>query len=156
MRKHETYNENRELLRRSLININNDKDKINFHHKDMLVSISTQKSNYSNKKFERDLSIINRIINTKLIHRKFQKRPDRIVFYAFFERSKLKNILHSHMLLRVPRFIANQFNVLFHFIRHQILPKFQFSMKITNRPNIAIDYMSKQYDDDINDNYRVF
>ena len=155
MRKHETYNQDREELRRSLTQVINSKDAINHHLKSKLVNISTQKTNYSQKKFVKDLSIINAMLNKKFVHRKCHKRDDRVMFYAFLEKSKDKELLHTHFIMRVPKYLLRKLRDVFMFIKKKILPKFRFTMKVKERPHIAIDYCSKQFNQN-NDNYFVF
>ena len=97
----------RERLRNAFRLIQDDDE--NIHLKDYLISISTQKTNYSRKDFVRRLSIINAMLNKKFLTRKYKKRTDRIVFYSFLEKSLNKSLLHTHMIMRIPKFLYRKF-----------------------------------------------
>ncbi len=143
----------RERLRNAFRLIQDDDE--NMHLKDYLISISTQKTNYSRKDFVRRLSIINAMLNKKYLTRKYKKRTDRIVFYSFLEKSLNKSLLHTHMIMRVPKFLLSKLREVFIYLRNILVRKFYYSLRITRRPEIATKYMSKHFRDN-NDNFFVF
>ena len=143
----------RERLRNAFRLIQDDDE--NMHLKDYLISISTQKTNYSRKDFVRRLSIINAMLNKKFLTRKYKKRTDRIVFYSFLEKSLNKSLLHTHMIMRVPKFLLSKLREVFIYLRNILVRKFYYSLRITRRPEIATKYMSKHFRDN-NDNFFVF
>ena len=126
----------------------------NCHLKDYLISISTQKTNYSRKDFVRRLSIINAMLNKKFLTRKYKKRTDRIVFYSFLEKSLNKSLLHTHMIMRIPKFLYRKFTDVFVHLS-VVVKKFFYTLRITDRPEIATKYMTKHYREN-NDNFCVF
>jgi len=139
-----------ELLRRSLNQIDNSKDEVNYHHKDILVTFSTNKTNCSAEVFDKQISIINAMLNKRFVSRKYYKREDRIMMYSYLEISPQKELLHSHMMIRTPRFLLyphQKMNEIFQFVRKKILPKFRFSLTLRKRPNVAIDYMTKDFNE---------
>ena len=146
-------NAERERLRSAFRLIEDNDD--NCHLKDLLVSISTQKTNYSRKDFVRRLSIINAMLNKKYLTRKYKKRTDRIVFYSFLEKSLNKSLLHTHMIMRVPKFLLSKLREVFIYLRNILVRKFFYSLRVTRRPEIATKYMTKYYREN-NDNFLVF
>ena len=136
----------------------------NCHLKDYLISISTQKTQYQNlnaivpndrrKDFVRRLSIINAMLNKKFLTRKYKKRTDRIVFYSFLEKSLNKSLLHTHMIMRIPKFLYRKFTDVFVHLS-VVVKKFFYTLRITDRPEIATKYMTKHYREN-NDNFCVF
>ena len=81
----------------------------NIHLKDRLISVSTQKTNYSKKKLLKILSVLNAMLNRRFLTRNYMTRTDRVIFYSFLEKSPSKKLLHSHMILRVPKFIMTNY-----------------------------------------------
>ena len=65
----------------------------NIHLKDRLISVSTQKTNYSKKSFVKKLSVMNAMLNRRFLTRNYKTRPDRIMFYSFLEKSPEKEAL---------------------------------------------------------------
>ena len=153
----------RERLRNAFRLIEDDDE--NCHLKDYLISISTQKTQYQNlnaivpndrrKDSVKRLSIINAMLNKKYLTRKYKKRTDRIVFYSFLEKSLNKSLLHTHMIMRVPKFLLSKLKEFFIYLRNILVRKFYYSLRITRRPEIATKYMSKHFRDN-NDNFFVF
>ena len=142
----------RERLRNAFRLIQDDDE--NMHLKDYIISISTQKTNYSRKDFVRRLSIINAMLNKKFLTRKYKKRTDRIVFYSFLEKSLNKSLLHTHMIMRIPKFLYRKFTDVFVHLS-VVVKKFFYTLRITDRPEIATKYMTKHYREN-NDNFCVF
>ena len=62
----------------------------NIHLKDRLISVSTQKTNYSKKSFVKKLSVMNAMLIRRFLTRNYKTRPDRIMFYSFLEKSPEK------------------------------------------------------------------
>ncbi len=152
--------EERERLRTSFKLVKDKETDLNIHLKDRLISVSTQMTNHSKKKLVRKMSIINAILNKRFVHRKFHKRPDRIMFYSFFEKSKDKKLLHSHNILRVPKFIMRNYEKLrefFRYFKHIVVNKFFMTYKNYKRDkrDIATRYSSKEFSNE-NDNFFVF
>lgn len=153
----------RERLRNAFRLMQDDDE--NCHLKDYLISISTQKTHYqklnalipnqTRQDFVRRLSIINAMLNKKYLTRKYKKRTDRIVFYSFLEKSLNKSLLHTHMIMRVPKFLLSKLREVFIYLRNILVRKFFYSIRITDRPEIATKYMTKHYREN-NDNFFVF
>ena len=55
----------------------------NIHLKDRLISVSTQKTNYSKKKLLKILSVLNAMLNRRFLTRNYMTRTDRVIFYSF-------------------------------------------------------------------------
>ena len=129
----------------------------NIHLKDRLISVSTQKTNYSKKKLLKILSVLNAMLNRRYLTRNYMTRTDRVIFYSFLEKSPSKNLLHSHMILRVPKFIMTNYEKLREFFRYFKKKVLNFNMTYTNykRRDIATRYSSKEFNSK-NDNYFVF
>ena len=130
----------------------------NIHLKDRLISVSTQKTNYSKKSFVKKLSVMNAMLNRRFLTRNYKTRPDRIMFYSFLEKSPEKKLLHTHMILRVPKFIMRNYEKLkefFRYFRNIVINKFFMTYTNYKRPEIATNYMTKHYREN-NDNFFVF
>jgi hypothetical protein len=130
----------------------------NIHLKDRLISVSTQKTDYSKKSFVKTLSVMNAMLNRRFLTRNYKTRPDRIMFYSFFEKSPEKKLLHTHMILRVPKFIMRNYEKLkefFRYFRNIVINKFFMTYTNYKRPEIATNYMTKHYREN-NDNFFVF
>jgi hypothetical protein len=133
---------NRELYRMAL------REAIDSDHnvliKDKLVSISSNKTNYSIFKFKKDIQFINKRLNQRLIHRrKYKRSPNRIVFWCFFEKSKGKLLTHTHMILRVPVNLKDYVDTIIEKTIRRYLPS-GFSLVISHQQD-AIGYSTKYY-----------
>ena len=82
------------------------------------------------------------------------KRNDRIVFYNFIENSLNKNLIHTHSIFRIPRFLLTKLNDFFDCLKSVVQDKFKFSITINHRPDIATRYMTKKFSEN-NDRYFV-
>ena len=131
----------------------------NKHLLDRLITISTQKSNYSKKKLLKILDVLNAMLNRRFLTRNYKNRNDRVVFYSFLEKSPDKNLLHSNLILRVPKFIMNNYEKLREFFRYFKKKVLNFNMTYTNykrdKDNLVTRYQSKEFNSN-NDNYFVF
>ena len=148
-----SVNRLRDLYRESFENPKNENNQI--HIKDHLLHISSNQTDYNLDKFKKDIRLINKKVNQKLIHRrKYKKSPNRIVFFTFFEQSVDKELTHCHILLRVPDFLENHLQELLKLIRKYLPPK--FSVMLTRRTHqISIKYPTKQTHE-LNDNFDVY
>ena len=153
MLKLERYNYNRELIRSGLREatvLDN-----NILVKDKLITISTQKTNYPISQFKKDIRWLNKRLNQRLIHRrKYKKSPNRIVFFVFIEKSKLKLLTHAHMILRVPLRLRHYVDTTIEKIIRKYLPR-GFSLVISHQPD-AIGYSSKYYSNYNEEHFDVF
>jgi len=137
--------------------IDDRKDMRNVHLKDYLITICPQ---ITETKFDdesilkRRFSRLNAIINRRFLKRHYKKRNDRIVFYNFIENSLNKNLIHTHSLFRIPRFLLTKLNDLFDYLKSVVQDKFKFSITINHRPDIANRYMTKKFSEN-NDRYFV-
>ena len=137
--------------------IDDSKDKKNIHLKDYLITICPQ---ITETKFDdetilkRRFSRLNAIVNRRFLKRHYSKRDDRIVFYNFVENSLNKNLIHTHSIFRIPRFLLSQLNEFFEFLVSVVKDKFNFSITINHRPEIATKYMTKKFSEN-NDRYFV-
>ena len=147
--------EERERLRKSFKLIK-DTDE-NKHLMNRLISVSTQKTNYSKKKLLKTMSVMNAMLNRRFLTRNYKNRDDRIMFYSFIEKSKDKNLLHSHNILRVPKFIMNSYQQIREFFRYFkkiVNEKFLMTYKNYKR-DVTTRYSTKEFSDE-NDNFYVF
>ena len=137
--------------------IDDSKDAKNIHLKDYLITICPQ---ITETKFDdesilkRRFSRLNAIVNRRFLKRHYSKRDDRIVFYNFVENSLNRNLIHAHSIFRIPRFLLSKLNVFFEFLISVVKDKFNFSITINHRPEIATRYMTKKFSEN-NDRYFV-
>ena len=83
------------------------------------------------------------------------KRPEqKIVFYNFIENSLNKNLIHTHSLFRIPRILIHKLKEIFDYLISVVRNKFEFSIRIDHRPDVAIRYMTKKFSEN-NDRYFV-
>ena len=147
----------RRQIRDVFSRIDDRKDMRNVHLKDYLITICPQ---ITETKFDdesilkRRFSRLNAIINRRFLKRHYKKRNDRIVFYNFIENSLNKNLIHTHSLFRIPRFLLTKLNDLFDYLKSVVQDKFKFSITINHRPDIANRYMTKKFSEN-NDRYFV-
>ena len=147
----------RRQIRDVFSRIDDRKDMTNVHLKDYLITICPQ---ITETKFDdesilkRRFSRLNAIINRRFLKRHYKKRNDRIVFYNFIENSLNKNLIHTHSIFRIPRFLLTELNDFFDYLKSVVKDKFKFSIEITHRPNIATRYMTKKFSEN-NDRYFV-
>ena len=147
----------RRQIRDVFSRIDDRKDMRNVHLKDYLITICPQ---ITETKFDdesilkRRFSRLNAIINRRFLKRHYKKRNDRIVFYNFIENSLNKNLIHTHSIFRIPRFLLTKLNDLFDYLKSVVQDKFKFSITINHRPDIATRYMTKMFSEN-NDRYFV-
>ena len=147
----------RRQIRDVFSRIDDRKDMRNVHLKDYLITICPQ---ITETKFDdesilkRRFSRLNAIINRRFLKRHYKKRNDRIVFYNFIENSLNKNLIHTHSIFRIPRFLLTKLNDLFNYLKSVVQDKFKFSITINHRPDIANRYMTKKFSEN-NDRYFV-
>ena len=147
----------RRQIRDVFSRIDDRNDMRNIHLKDYLITICPQ---ITETKFDdesilkRRFSRLNAIINRRFLKRHYKKRNDRIVFYNFIENSLNKNLIHTHSLFRIPRFLLTKLNDLFDYLKSVVQDKFKFSITINHRPDIANRYMTKKFSEN-NDRYFV-
>jgi hypothetical protein len=150
-------NNDRRRIRDVFSRIDDRNDIKNIHLKDYLITICPQ---ITETKFDdenilkRRYSRLNAIINRRFLKRHYNKRDDRIVFYNFIENSLNKNLIHTHSIFRIPRFLLNELNDFFDCLKSVVKDKFKFSITINHRPNIATRYMTKKFNKN-NDRYFV-
>ncbi len=154
----------RRRLRSVFNKIDNDKDKYNVHLKDYLITICPQRTEktksifypFSDERtFKKKVSIINAIVNRRFLKRNYMKRPEqKIVFYNFIENSLNKNLIHTHSLFRIPRILIHKLKEIFDYLISVVRNKFEFSIRIDHRPDVAIRYMTKKFSEN-NDRYFV-
>jgi hypothetical protein len=132
-------------------------DMRNIHLKDYLITICPQ---ITETKFDdegilkRRFSRLNTIINRRFLKRHYKKRNDQIVFYNFIENLLNKNLVHTHSIFRIPRFLLTELNDFFDYLKSVVKDKFKFSITINHRPDIATRYMTKKFSEN-NDRYFV-
>jgi len=137
--------------------IDDSKDKKNIHLKDYLITICPQ---ITETKFDdetilkRRFSRLNAILKRRFLKRHYNKRDDRIVFYNFVENSLNRNLIHTHSIFRIPRFLLSELNDFFDYLKSVFKDKFNFSITINHRPDIATRYMTKKFNEN-NDRYFV-
>ena len=147
----------RRQIRDVFSRIDDRNDMRNIHLKDYLITICPQ---ITETKFDdenilkRRFSRLNAIINRRFLKRHYKKRNDRIVFYNFIENSLNKNLIHTHSIFRIPRFLLTKLNDLFDYLKSVVQDKFKFSITINHRPDIANRYMTKKFSEN-NDRYFV-
>ena len=147
----------RRQIRDVFSRIDDRKDMRNVHLKDYLITICPQ---ITETKFDdesilkRRFSRLNAIINRRFLKRHYKKRNDRIVFYNFIENSLNKNLIHTHSIFRIPRFLLTELNDFFDYLKSVVKDKFKFSITINHRPDIANRYMTKKFSEN-NDRYFV-
>ena len=147
----------RRQIRDVFSRLNDRKDMRNVHLKDYLITICPQ---ITETKFDdenilkRRFSRLNAIINRRFLKRHYKKRTDRIVFYNFIENSLNKNLIHTHSIFRIPRFLLTKLNDFFDYLKSVVKNKFKFSITINHRPDIATRYMTKKFSEN-NDRYFV-
>ena len=147
----------RRQIRDVFSRIDDRKDMRNVHLKDYLITICPQ---ITETKFDdesilkRRFSRLNAIINRRFLKRHYKKRNDRIVFYNFIENSLNKNLIHTHSIFRIPRFLLTKLNDLFDYLKSVVQDKFKCSITINHRPDIATRYMTKKFSEN-NDRYFV-
>ena len=145
----QTTEKNRERLRHALYNYDTkDRNKL---LKNTLITITTSKTNYSLTTFQRKIRLINAVLNKALFKRGWKKHINRIVFFTFFETSAQKELLHCHLIIRVPEFMER--NYLFALLNGIVWGKFEMDFDVRERHN-AIKYATKHFRYD-NDNYTV-
>jgi hypothetical protein len=114
--------------------------------KDHFITITSNQTNYSIDHLKKDIRLINKNINKKLLSkyrliknkRHYKLSKDRIVFFCFFEQSKDKLLTHSHMLVRVPLVLKNKIEEITETIKSYLPPfknkiKKRYKNKNTNR-----------------------
>ena len=137
----------RRQIRDVFSRIDDRKDMRNVHLKDYLITICPQ---ITETKFDdesilkRRFSRLNAIINRRFLKRHYKKRNDRIIFYNFIENSLNKNLIHTHSIFRIPRFLLTKLNDFFDYLKSVVKDKFNFSIKINHRPDIATRYMTQK------------
>ena len=147
----------RRQIRDVFSRIDDRKDMTNVHLKDYLITICPQ---ITETKFDdesilkRRFSRLNAIINRRFLKRHYKKRNDRIIFYNFIENSLNKNLIHTHSIFRIPRFLLTELNDFFDYLKSVVKDKFKFSITINHRPDIATRYMTKKFSEN-NDRYFV-
>ena len=150
-------NKDRRKIRDVFSRIDDRRDMTNVHLKDYLITICPQ---ITETKFDdetilkRRFSKLNAIVNRRFLKRHYNKRNDRIVFYNFIENSLNRNLIHTHSIFRIPRFLLSKLNVFFEFLISAVKDKFNFSITINHRPEIATRYMTKKFSEN-NDRYFV-
>ena len=132
--------------------------------KNRLVSVCTlQKSSKKRRKeLEKKLSIMNAMLNRQFLKRHYKDRKDRIMFFSFFEESPKNRLLHSHMILRLPKFIITNYERYKRFAREfkRLVQKFNMTYTNYKRPDNekrrnAMRYATKDFNSK-NDNFFVF
>jgi ribosomal protein L31E len=172
-------NNDRQSIRNTFKNYPDDAPKIML--KDYLFNIlsnHTQSMSMLRKQederlFNNKLMIIKNMLNKKINKKSVDKIPlsQMIEFHNFNENSKSKNMIHAHSCLIVPRKHILQTSKLnmpppsnkpdeskildIVVSLAMIIPKYNFDLSVTKRPNVAIKYMSKQFSQN-NDRYNVF
>jgi hypothetical protein len=111
------------------------------------------------------LNIINKKVNSSIFGRNYRNYPDRIVFYGFYERSNIKLNDHVHFLIRIPIRFNNPRGIKFIINRIKFYTKVllgnNYSSKTLNikwvreSEKVLIQYMSKKYNKNTNDNLIV-
>ena len=96
----------------------------------------------------------NPIVNRRFLKKKYKTTTDRIMFHNFIENSYNKNLIHTHSIIRIPRFLLERVKEVFKYLKHIVVNKFYFSIRITKRLNRATRYMTKHYHEN-NDRYFV-
>ena len=147
----------RKEIRDVFSRIDDRNDMRNVHLKDYLITICPQ---ITETKFDdesilkRRFSRLNAIINRRFLKRHYKKRNDRIVFYNFIENSLNKNLIHTHSIFIIPRFLLTELNDFFDYLKSVVKDKFKFSITINHRPDFATRYMTKKFSEN-NDRYFV-
>jgi len=133
-----------------------------------LITISSQKSNYPIETFKKEIRLLNKRLNQRLIHkRRYKKSPNRVTFYCFFESSNNKNLTHVHIVLDIPdhfrdrpcstrldRFKKQTFSIVpIVTIMTKYIPE-TYSIDCRER-HYSVEYSTKHYSD-YNDNFDVF
>lgn len=122
--------------------------------KDKLITITTSKTNYSVETFKKKIRLFNAMLNKKIFKRRWKKHINRIVFFTFIEKSPTNELLHCHMLIRVPDYLnANEIICTFNAVVIRFKDDYdndEFEFDCRDRWN-AIKYSTKQFSD-YNDN----
>ena len=141
---------------RNAFNLLKDNDE-SIHLKDYLITMCP---NITETKFDDEdilknrIRMINAIVNRRFLKKKYKTRTDRIMFHNFIENSYNKNLIHTHSIIRIPRFLLERVKEVFKYLKHIVVNKFYFSIRITKRLNRATRYMTKHYHEN-NDRYFV-
>ena len=111
------------------------------------------------------LNILNKKVNSSIFGRNYRNYSDRIAFYGFYERSDVKLNDHVHFLTRIPRRFNNPRGIKFIINRIKFYTKVllgnNYSSKTLNikwvreSEKVLIQYMSKKYNKNTNDNLIV-
>ena len=122
-----------------------------------ILTITSNQTNYQLDNFKKDIRLINKRLNQKLIHkRKYKKSLNRIVFFTFFEQSLDKELTHCHIIMRIPIFFKTKQKIdeIIEVINKYLPPK--FSVRLTKRnKKITRNYSTKKTSTN-NDNFDVF
>jgi len=142
-----------------------------------LLTITSNKTNCSEKDFKQNIKTINAKLNRKIFGRKFFKNRNRIIFHTFYEESGAKRLRHCHIFLRVPKLLnpllgRNIFNchIEVNEIKNEIIKYLEPLVRkqacdyldsrdlIPSRKdsNPAIRYSSKHYNLEHNPNYEIY
>ena len=70
-----------------------------------LLTITSNKTNCSEKDFKQNIKTINAKLNRKIFGRKFYKSKNRIVFHTFYEESGAKKLRHCHIFLEFQNYL---------------------------------------------------
>ena len=143
----------KELMRTSLKNYPEDTDRILL--KDYLFNIlsnhtqskSMLRRNEDERIFNNKMKIIRDMLNKKMHKKKVNRiaKSDLIEFRNFNENSPDKNLIHCHSILTIPK----------KFIMRVTISKMKFDISVTHRPTVAINYMTKMFNEN-NDRSTVF
>lgn len=158
----------RQNIRKCLKNYPKDTDKILL--KDYLFNIlsnitqskSMLRRQHDERMFNNKMKIIRDIFNKRMNNKKVIKIPKEhlINFYNFNENSTVKNLIHSHSILVIPRKFISEKNAEQDIldlivILSQIVAFMHFKISVKKRPNCAINYMTKSVSEN-NDRRTVF
>ena len=153
----------KELMRTSLKNYPEDTDRIML--KDYLFNIlsnhsqskSMMKRDEDERIFNNKMKIIRDMLNKKMHKKKVNRiaKSELIEFRNFNENSLDKNLIHCHSILTIPKKFIMRVTEMIVELTKIIISKMKFDISVTHRPTVAINYMTKMFNEN-NDRSTVF
>ena len=153
----------KELMRTSLKNYPEDTDRILL--KDYLFNIlsnhtqskSMMKRDEDERIFNNKMKIIRDMLNKKMHKKKVNRiaKSELIEFRNFNENSLDKNLIHCHSILTIPKKFIMRVTEMIVELTKIIISKMKFDISVTHRPTVAINYMTKMFNEN-NDRSTVF
>jgi hypothetical protein len=106
-------------------------------------------------------------VNNRILGRRYKKCPNQIAFYGFHERSDIKLNDHIHFWIRISKDFNNLRGIKYlnnnikYFTEILMIRKFKYFnysldiKEVKDSDNVLIQYMSKEYNKNTNDNLIV-